>query len=199
MGRRTLLEHAASTAHCPARSRWAAARGPWAIPPASIAASACSLLDRAMMLTAAVDQPVAGHFHQERAKVGPVGEPPARVAQARQHVGPDRLDDVHRVELGAERPAQPAPHGHPQVRLVRQESSLRGRNIAFVQPLDQLIQGIDGHDSLEDQLPGSSGNPVWSAIACGSPTRTYLALVLSLHHLRTTATAARRARQGHSA
>ena len=73
-------------------------RGSWALGNSSgaVTASACSLLDRAMMLAAAVDQPVAGHFHQEGAKVRPVGEPPARIAETRQHVGPDRLDDIHR-------------------------------------------------------------------------------------------------------
>jgi hypothetical protein len=55
------------------------------------------------------------------------------------------LHDVHGVQLGPERPAQLAPHDHPQVGLVSQEGSLGGLEVTFVQPLNQLIQVVDAH------------------------------------------------------
>ena len=76
------------------------------------------LLDGAMMLPAAVDQPIAGHLHEERAEVGAVGEPPARLAEAAQDIGPDRLDDVHRVELGPQR-ARSTGGGRPSAGKAR--------------------------------------------------------------------------------
>jgi hypothetical protein len=118
----------------------------------------------AMKLTVPVDQPVACDPHQERTKMGTVSEPPARFTEPRQHVGPYGLDNVHRVELGAKRTAEASAHCHSQVRLICQESAFRGRDITLVQPLNQFIQRVDRHDSLEDQLPGSSGNPPGSAV-----------------------------------
>ena len=64
------------------------------------------LFQCAMMLPATVDEPVTSDFDEERAKVGAVGEPPTRLTKATQDVGPDRLDDVHRVELGPQGPRQ---------------------------------------------------------------------------------------------
>ena len=80
-----------------------------------------------MVLAAAVDQPVPRDFHQEGPQVGAIGEPPAGVAEAAQDVGPDRLHDVHRVELGPERAAQLAADRHPEIRLVREERAVRPR------------------------------------------------------------------------
>src|SRR5438309_7319130 len=93
-----------------------------------------------------------------------VGESPSRLAKPAKDIRPDRLDNIHRVELGPQRASQLAPDRHPQVGLISQEGPFRSHDITIVEPLDELIQMVDTHVSLVDQLPGSSGNPRSSSL-----------------------------------
>ena len=104
---------------------------------------------------ATVDDTITGDFHQERPKLRAASEPPALVSETREQVRPNRLHDVHRVELGPQPPAQLAAHRHPQVGLVGQEGALGSRGIAGVEPLDQLLQIFDTHGSVSARVwPG---------------------------------------------
>src|SRR4051812_32831554 len=55
-----------------------------------------------LILADAIDQAVARGDEEETAEVVHVGEAPAGFAEPAEQVGPGRLDDVGRVELGAE-------------------------------------------------------------------------------------------------
>src|SRR3954468_8226832 len=54
------------------------------------------LFKGAMVLPAAIDQPVTGDLQEESPKVRSVLESPAGLAKSAQDVGPYRLDDIHR-------------------------------------------------------------------------------------------------------
>jgi hypothetical protein len=115
------------------------------------------LLQGSVVLASAINESVAGYLHQKGPQVRAIGEPPSCLAKTAQNIGPDRLNDVHRVQLGPQRAGQLAPDCHPKIRFIREKCALGGSDIATVQPLDQLIQMVDAHVKLVDQLPGSSG------------------------------------------
>jgi hypothetical protein len=103
------------------------------------------LLEGSVMLASAINEPVASHLHQKGSKMSGIGESPSCVAKAAQDVGPDRLNNVHRVKLGPQWAGQLPPDCHPQIGFVSEKCALGSNHIAIVQPLDQLIQVVDAH------------------------------------------------------
>src|SRR6516164_9126620 len=81
-----------------------------------------------------------------------VGEVPAGGAEAVQHVGPDRLNNVDRIELGAEPRRQLPPYDFAQVWLVGQKDLLRGGLIALAELFQKRLEGIGRvHGSFSDR------------------------------------------------
>src|SRR5512135_2107676 len=117
------------------------------------------VLDRAAVQPAGIDEVVVRHLGQERPQVVPVGGPPPLLAEAFQEIGPDRLHDVHRVELGAKPRRQPSPHHHAEDRFEGREDLLRGVGLAVGQPLQQGVEDIGVHVSSTPQGSGNPENP----------------------------------------
>src|SRR5262249_36159635 len=112
--------------------------------------------DGLAMLAESVDETVVGQLDQERAQVSGVGEVPAGVTESPQHVGPDRLNDIEGVELGAEARGEVPAGPHPQVRLVGNEDLFGGLGVAAGELLQQGVQRICAHAR---SYPSGSGGP----------------------------------------
>src|SRR5262249_18582167 len=93
-----------------------------------------------------------------RPQVVAVREPPSLRPVALQDVGPDRLDDVDRVELGPEWGGQPPPHHRAEERLIIAEDPLRGGILAVGQFHEQGIERVGAHDRVRYRRPGRPGN-----------------------------------------
>jgi hypothetical protein len=86
--------------------------------------------DGTTVLPAAVDEAVAGYFDKESAEVVGVRETPPAPPKPVKEIGPDRLYDVGRVELGPEPTRQPSPDDLSENRLIVSENPLGGRMIS---------------------------------------------------------------------
>ena len=78
--------------------------------------------DGTTVLPAAVNEAVAGYFDKESAKVVGVRETPPAPPKPVKQIGPDRLYDVGRVELGSEPVRQPSPDDLSENRLIEGEN-----------------------------------------------------------------------------
>ena len=111
---------------------------------------------RVAVLAATVEEPVPRQPGEEGLEVGAVlKRQPDR--QPLQDVGPDRLHDVHRVELGPQRRPELAADQHPEVRLVGPEDLLGGGHVAAVQPLEEPVQRLVAHTPSRPQRAAASG------------------------------------------
>ena len=101
------------------------------------------------MTAVEVDEPVQREAEQERPQPRLVAEPrPVPRPQPpgpEEGVGPDRLNDVVRVEPGAEPGGHLATHDHAEVRPVGQEKRLGGGGVAIDQPFTELSQAVVAH------------------------------------------------------
>jgi hypothetical protein len=77
-----------------------------------------------------IDEMIVRHPREERSQVVLVVELPLRLTEAFQNVGPDRLDDIYRVELGAQRGRQAPPDHRSKDRLIIAEDPLGGLGFA---------------------------------------------------------------------
>ncbi len=57
------------------------------------------VLELGTVAAAVIDKVVVRHAHEKRPQVRPVRELPFFLTKAVQNVGPDRLDDIHRIKL----------------------------------------------------------------------------------------------------
>ena len=97
-----------------------------------------------------VDEVVVGHPGEVGPQVLAVAELPAFVAEALEHVGPGRLHDVHRVELGPHPRRQPPPHHDAEDRLEGLVDFSRGVHLTPGQPLEQTVESVvHGSSGLE--------------------------------------------------
>jgi hypothetical protein len=88
-----------------------------------------------------------------------VDEAPAGLAKLAEHIRPDRLDNVGRVELGAVGGRQVPADRLAQVRFEGKKDLLRGRRVATAQLGKQVIQGL-GHDLLRQMTRRRAGHPI---------------------------------------
>src|SRR5262249_50098977 len=126
---------------------------------------------------------VAGQPHKERAKAGAVLEVPGGVLDPLEHVGPDRLDDIHRVELGAKGRPDLAPDQHAEIRFVGSEDLFGRGRVAAVELLEQAVERLRAHASSEAQRPGRPGTLASSSASKGEDSSSQL---LPRRRLRTT-------------
>ena len=117
------------------------------------------------MLPHPIDKTVARHLDQERAQLIDVLERPFRLPQPVDHVRPNRLDDVGRIELRPKPARHPPPNHHPQIGFEGAKHLLRRIGIACVQLGQQAICGTEYHVRTEgmykcvkSQLDGSSSS-----------------------------------------
>jgi hypothetical protein len=89
---------------------------------------------------------IVRHLGQKRAEVFTVLELPAFGTIGDQEVGPDRLDDVHRVELGPERRRQSTTDHRPEERFIVAKDPLGGRVLAISQLHQESIERVGIHD-----------------------------------------------------
>jgi hypothetical protein len=57
-------------------------------------------LDSALMLASTINEAVASHLNQKCAKMRTIGKAPSCLPKATQDICPDRLHNIHGVELG---------------------------------------------------------------------------------------------------
>src|SRR5262249_58682294 len=96
---------------------------------------------------------------EEGAEVGGAREATAGLAEALEHVDPDRLDDVEGVELGAQLGRQVAANDHAEVRLVGAEHLLTGGVVAGTQLLQEGVEVLGGHVSSSGGGSDSASSP----------------------------------------
>jgi hypothetical protein len=90
------------------------------------------LFDRAMMLTSPINEPIPSHLHQESAKMSTIGKAPSCLAKTVQDIGPDRLNNISGIQLGAQRTIQLPTDCDPEIRLIGQKRFLRGYEVAII-------------------------------------------------------------------
>jgi hypothetical protein len=86
--------------------------------------------DGTTVLPAAVDEAVAGYLDKESAEVVGVRETPPAPPKSVKEIGPDRLYDVGRVELGSEPIRQPSPDDLSEDWFIEGENPLGGGMIS---------------------------------------------------------------------
>ena len=95
-----------------------------------------------LVLADAINQAMARGHEQKAAEMVRAVKAPAGLAKATQHIGPDRLDDVGRIEGGAIHGRELPADRLAQIRLEGAKDLFRGRVVAVSQLSKQVIQGI---------------------------------------------------------
>src|SRR5262245_56692779 len=113
------------------------------------------------MLAETVDETVVSQTNEEGTQMGDVGEAPASLAKSSKHVGPDRLDDVNGVEVGAQIGRKLAAHSHSQVRFVTLKYQAGRLVVPAAQFLEELLEGACAHAGSSAGL--SQGRPASGA------------------------------------
>src|SRR5262245_49164403 len=105
------------------------------------------------MMADAVDEAVPRELDQESAQVVRVGKTPSPPANPFDDIGPYRLHNVCRVELGAHARRELPAYHHAQVRLIRQENPLGGLGVTVAQSVEQGIHWLASHSDSCGQRP----------------------------------------------
>jgi hypothetical protein len=98
-------------------------------------------LGHLILLAKTVDEAITRGLDQKQAELVHAGKFPAGIAETLKDIAPDGLDNVRRIELGAQMKGEQAAHDLSQVRLELKEDFLCGCGIAAAQLVKQRFQG----------------------------------------------------------